>query len=78
MRAVAWIVVILLLPLSALDAFMVLGGFFSMSNADTAIAQNWIWFYAGPFSFLPALVLGVLTASIFRAARFIYRGYLSP
>jgi hypothetical protein len=34
----------------------VLGGFFTMSNAESAIEDNWSWFNAGSFSFLPALI----------------------
>jgi hypothetical protein len=58
---------VLLIPLAAWDAFIVLGGFFSMSNADSAISDNWTWFIAGPFSFLPALIVGISSVLIFRA-----------
>ena len=37
-----------------------------MSNAEASIGENWIWFCAGPFSFLPALVLGLVSVSVFR------------
>jgi hypothetical protein len=62
----AWSVFALLIPVAALDAFIVLGGFFTMSNAESAIADNWSWFNAGSFSFLPALILGILSVVIFR------------
>lgn len=64
----AWSVLVLLIPVAAFDAFIVLGGFFTMSNEETAIADNWSWFTAGPFSFLPALGLGMLAAVIFRGS----------
>ena len=64
----AWSVLVLLIPVAALDAFIVLGGFFTMSNAESAIADNWSWFTTGPFSFLPALGLGILSVVIFRGS----------
>jgi hypothetical protein len=64
----AWSVLALPIPVAALDAFIVLGGFFTMSNAEAAIADNWSWFNAGPFSFLPALVMGILSVVIFRGS----------
>ena len=64
----AWAVLVSLIPVAAFDAFIVLGGFFTMSNADCAIADNWTWFEAGPFSFLPALALGIISAVIFRGS----------
>jgi hypothetical protein len=62
----AWTVLVLLVPLAAFDILIVLGGLFTMSNADCAIADNWIWFGSGPFSFLPGLGLGIISALIFR------------
>ena len=65
----AWIVLVLLLPLSALDALMVLGGLFTMSSADCAVADNWIWLCTGPLFFLPALCMGLIVALISRAVK---------
>jgi uncharacterized membrane protein len=65
----AWTALALSIPVAAFDGVMVLGGVFSMSNADCAVPDNWIWLAAGPFSFLPALTLGFISALIFRFHR---------
>ena len=65
-QTVAWTVLILLIPVAAYGALIVLGGYFTMSNADYAIPDNRAWFNSGPFSFLPALMLGMLSILVFR------------
>jgi hypothetical protein len=64
-RITAWSLLVLCLPVAAFDAFIVLGGFFTMSDAESAIPDNWAWFEVGPFSFMPALVFGILLALVF-------------
>jgi hypothetical protein len=60
LREIAAVFLCPLFLLSAWDGFFVFGAFFTMTNEEASNPDNWSWFLSGPFSFLPAIVLGVL------------------
>lgn len=66
MRRTAAGLLALLFIIAAWDALWAFGVFFVMSNAEGAIADNSSWLFCGPFSFLPALILGLLCVSLCR------------
>ena len=66
MRRIAGGWLVISLPLAAWDALWAFGVFFVVNDAEGAISDNWSWLFVGPFSFLPATMLGLLCFGLSR------------